>query len=356
MKRWRRLRRLLACTALGLMSGTARAEYRHRVLLLEHAGDDERGREISTRVRGELGAAGFEVVVLRVEDDDPKRAVEAAGRELHPAAVLLVERMNPVGAGKGDATGAELWLADRLLQKTVVLRLKAEEGTGSGAATRIAVQAVELVKARLAELSLTRDTTSPAPPVARRAPLVAETPARGVRPGVTLGLGLLEGFRKGQRAFAPLLHLGITLPERWTGESLAIDLRGELVGLGSAVRIEHGPGAAKLRHTLVGLDTVARFLPRGRVQPFVSLGAGLLLLDISGDAPDPYLNSSSRTRSAVLDAGGGVWLQPLPGFGFTLEGQVLGALSKTVVRIVNEDAAEVGAPLLLLSGGLMLVF
>jgi hypothetical protein len=307
-------------------------------------------------VRGELGAAGFDVLVLTTRDDDPKRAVESAGREMRPAAVLLVERLNTSVDGERGTAGTELWLSDRMLRKTVVLRLKAEEDPAGGVATRIAVQAVELVKARLAELSLTREN-EPKPLVLPETP--PELPAHaslGARPNLTLGVGLLEGFQPGQRSFAPVLRLGVALPERWTGELLALDARGSFVGLGPPAHIEHGPGAARLRHTILGLDAVARFWPHRRVQPFVSLGAGLLVLDIEGDAPEPYRNATSRTRSGLVNASGGIWLQPLAGFGITLEGQLLGALSKTVVRIASEDATEVAAPLLLLSGGLMVQF
>jgi hypothetical protein len=155
---------------------------------------------------------------------------------------------------------------------------------------------------------------------------------------------------------APVLRLGVALPERWTGEILALDVRAGFVGLGRTARIEHGPGAATLRHTAATLDAVVRFLPRRRVQPFVSLGGGLLALDVAGDARDPYRNESARTLSGLLNASGGIWLQPVSGVGLALEGQLLDAWSKTVVRIAGRDAAEVAAPLLLLSGGLMAEF
>jgi len=356
MKARGRLGRLLICAALSVVSTSAQAEYRRRVLLLEHSSEDDSGREIITRIRGELSAAGFEVVVLPSSDADPQRAVESAGRELHPASVLLVERPPAGDNGKRREAGTELWLADRMLRKTVVLKLASAEEPQAGQAARIAVQAVELVKARLAELAVTR-ASEPAPAAAAAAPLdeprVDARSERGLHPNLTLGLGVLEGFQKGQQALTPLLRLGMTLPERWTGDVLAIDARGSFVGLGRAARIVHGPGAATLRHTIVGLDAVVRFLPHRHVQPFLSLGAGMLVLDVAGDAPDPFRNASSRTVSGLVSASGGFWLQPVAGFGLVLEGQLLDAWSKTVVRIVGENAAEVAAPLLLLSGGLM---
>lgn len=363
--RFKTLAAYAAVFALVCVTSSAAAEYRHRVLLLERTTSGDSDHEITTRVRAELGAAGFEVLVLPVTEEDPKAAVESAGRELHPASVLLVERIMAGSGDKQHSGGAELWLADRMLRKTVVLRLKGEDAAAPGGdsaagnsreAARVAVQAVELVKARLAELQVTREQ---APPVAPKpTPPAAPPPPqlRGATPNLTAGVGLLEGFQKGQQAVTPVLRLGVALPERLTGEILAIDVRGSFVGLGSSARIEHGPGAATLRHTAVGLDLVMRFVPHRRIQPFVSLGAGLLALDVAGDADDPYRNDSARTLSGLVNASGGVWLQPVRGFGLVLEGQLMDAWRKTVVRIVNEDAAEVAAPLLLLNAGLMVEF
>jgi hypothetical protein len=350
----------VACGGL-LTSPSARAEYHRRVLLLEHENGDEADHELSTRVRAELSAAGFDVSVLAVPGDDPKQAVESAGHELHPASVLLVER---IPAGSDGQSFVELWLADRLLRKTVVLRLKppeAETGNGNRAAAssqqaaRVAVQAVELVKARLAELSLTHEERPPAPPPAPPTPPPAP-PERGTHPNLTLGAGLLEGFQAGQQSLTPVLRLGVALPERWTGQVLAIDVRGGFVGLGRAAHISHGPGSARLRHTAISLDAVMRFLPKSRVEPWLSLGGGALVLDVSGTAPEPYRNESERTLSGLVSAGAGLWLQPLSGVGLALEAQLMNAWSKTVVRIAGEDAGEVAAPLLLLSGGIMAEF
>jgi hypothetical protein len=361
--RFRALAAFAAVSAVVCVTASASAEYRHRVLVLERTTGSDSDHEITTRVRAELGAAGFEVLVLPVTEEDPKAAVESAGRELHPASVLLIERI--VSGDKQHSAGAELWLADRMLRKTVVLRLKGEDAPAPGndsasgnsrEAARVAVQAVELVKARLAELAVTREQAPPPPAPPTPPPAPPPPQLRGATPNLTAGVGLLEGFQKGQQAVTPVLRLGVALPERLTGEILAIDVRGSFVGLGSSARIEHGPGAATLRHTAAELDLVMRFVPQRRIQPFVSLGVGLLALDVAGDAPDPYRNDSARTLSGLVNASGGVWLQPIRGFGLALEGQLMDAWSKTVVRIANEDAAEVAAPLLLLSAGLMVEF
>jgi hypothetical protein len=359
MTGWARFTTYCVAWLLLLLTGSsASAQYRHRVVLLERRSAGQADHEIATRVRAELGAAGFEVIALSAGDEGPKQAVEEAGYQLHPASVLLVERLGDSSAPEGDA---ELWLSDRLLGKTVVLRLKAEHGSSEDPeasghdAARIAVQAVELVKARLAELSLTR-ARAPQPLVVAPPPAPPARTLRGARPNLTAAIGLLEGFQDGQQSLTPVLRLGVTLPERWTGDVLAVDVRGGFIGLGRAARIEHGGGSASLRHTALELDAVMRFLPQRHLQPFVSLGGGFLAIDVAGTAPEPYRNATQRTFSGLVTAGGGLWLQPALGIGLVLEGHLLNAWSKTVVRISREDAAEVAAPLLLLSAGLMVEF
>lgn len=368
MKRSRRVLPRAACfiAAILAIAFAAAADYPRRVVLLERSSGDATDHEIATRVRAELGAAGFDVIVLPADDPDPKQAVEAAARELHPASVLLVARTLPSSEQAGPESDTELWLDDRILRKTVVLRLTADGAPLSGdveawrsrQAGRVAVQAVELVKARLAEASIKgrREAAQPiaAPPPPPRPPPPPEP--RGPRPNLTGALGLFKGFQKGQQALTPVLRLGVALPERWTGDALSVDVRGTFAGLGRTAHIEHGPGSASLRHTAINLDAVMRFLPSRSIQPFVSLGGGLLALDIAGDAPEPYRNDAQRTFSGLLTASGGVWLKPMASFGLVLEGQLMSAWSKTIVRIAGEEAAEVASPLLLLSAGLMVEF
>lgn len=347
MTRGASLWRLGRSSILGitLVASGALADYRHRVLVLEDNASDDASHEVTTRVRAELSAAGFDVSVLAVQDTDPKTAVESAGRELHPAAVILVQP---------QASGTELWLDDRMLRKTVVLRLSADSAADPA---RVAVQALELVNARLAELAVTRERQVPRPtPPPAPAPPPAPPESRGLRPNLTVSVGLLDGFREGLRALTPVLRLGVALPEDWMPEVIALDLRGSFVGLGQAAHVERGPASASLRHTAVALDAVVRFLPKRRVQPFVALGGGLLALDVAGNAPEPYRNYSRRTLSGLVNASGGLWLQPFSGIGLAFEAQLLEAWSKTVVRIAEQDVAEVAAPLLLLSGGFMAEF
>jgi hypothetical protein len=173
---------------------------------------------------------------------------------------------------------------------------------------------------------------------------------------LTAALGRLEGFQEGQQALTPVLRFGVALPQGWLGDAMALDLRGTFIGLGGAAHVRAEKGSASVRHSAATLDMVMRFLPRRGVQPFVSLGGGVLALDVAGEASPPYSNEAARTVSGLVATSCGVWLKPMRSFGLVLEAQLLSAWSKTVVRIAGEEASDVAAPLALGSAGLMLEF
>lgn len=360
------LRRLLAAgiVVVWLAPAPAQAQERDRVVLLESSSDDEVFVEVLSRVRGELGAAGFEVVVLPApEDTDPRAAVETAGRELEPVAVFLVHRGSP---SNGESAAAELWVSDRLLNRTFVQRLTVD-GPQRGNAARLAVQAVELLRARLAELALTRPpepvlpaepSPPPSPPEpAPVAPVDVAPERRGNGLGIEAGFGLLQGFRGIDRAFMPILRLGVSLPESWLGSApLGIDLRGSVGAPSSAHAVESDPGSARVNQAFGNLDVVVRFAPTLPVQPMLSLGSGAYVVDVQGEAPVEYSRTGRRTWSGMTSVGTGLWLSPFEGVACVFEGQLMAAWSKTVVRLHREEVAQAGAPMVLLSAGAMAVF
>jgi len=357
------LRRLIAAGAVlvWLAPAAARAEPRQRVVLLEPSESDEVMVEVLSRVRGELSAAGYDVIVMPAAGDlDPKLAVETAGSDLSPAAVLLVHR----GTGDDPATRiAELWVSDRLSNRTSVQRLKVDDARPSRGATRLAVSAVELLKARLAELALSRPSSGePEPSPAARPPPPPPAPKktarrRGAGLSLTAGAGLLQGFRGLGRAYLPLGRVGLSLPESWLGGApLTLDLRGSVGARSSEYLVEVDLASARVHQGFGSLDLVVRFVPTSAVQPLLSLGSGAYAVDIQGDAPRQYPRHGERTWSGMTSVGAGLWAEPFSGIACVVEGQLMAAWSKTIVRIQNDEVAEAGAPMVLLSAGVMAVF
>jgi hypothetical protein len=354
---FRAARIVLALVSLLSLVGPARADYRHRVVLLEPEVEDELAAEVLARVRGELEAAGFELFVLRVDaGTDPKIAVESSARDLHPSAVLLVDQEIAPGS---DTHTAELWVSDRSLRRTFVQRVRMEAGNPSRGAAWLAVQAVELVRARIAELSVTREPEKPLP---KKAPKVAPPPEpepqrRGRGAQVTLGFGLLHGFRGFETAWTPLARVGASIPGDAIGDPpLTIDLRLSAGGLGAEPEISNAAGVVSAEQGYATVDAVFRFLPNLVVQPLLSVGNGFYTVAIDGRATNPYEPHAARTWSGLTTVGAGLWVEPFPGASCSLEGNLMAAWSKTVVRVNEREVAEAGAPMGLLSVNLGAVF
>jgi hypothetical protein len=349
---------VLAVAGLLSLASPARADYRHRVVLLEPAVESDLAAEVLARVRGELEAAGFELYIVPVEADaDPKIAVESSARDLHPAAVLLVEQ--EVAEGSGTHT-AELWVSDRSLQRTFVQRLRVEAGNASRGASWLAVQAVELVRARLAEQSVTGEIQPKAsrrevhpvtpPPEPKR-----ERHGRGTQ--LSVGFGLLHGFRGFETVWTPIARVGASIPEAAIGDPpLTIDLRLSASGMGGQPEIANAAGVVSAQQGYATVDAVIRFLPSLVVQPLLSVGNGFYTVAVDGRAVAPYEPHETRTWSGLTAVGAGLWLEPFPGASLSLEANLMAAWSKTVVRVNDNDVAEAGAPMGLLSLSLGAVF
>jgi hypothetical protein len=360
------IRRWPLIWALGalLQVAPAIAQHRHRVVVVEPEGEDA-AAEVRARLRGELRAGGFDVIALPAPDTgDPREISETSARELHPAAVLFVTISPDVVPSAG-----EIWLSDRLLRRTFVLKFSLNATEPSRDAARVAVQAVEVLKADLAELSLTRreppappptPSTPPAPPAAPPPSEIEVAPpepeSSGFEPRVEAGAGILQGFSGVGTAVTPVVRLGGRLPASWFGEQApAVDVLANFAAFGGERRLRQRAGEARVKQTLGTLSVAARFLPQQVVQPFVSLSSGIYGVRVDGLAASG-VSRAADTWSAVSGGGAGLLLQPTEGIAFVLSGELLAAWSRTIVNIAEQRVASVGAPVLLLTAGVAGVF
>jgi hypothetical protein len=270
--------------ALGFVSSGAHADYRHRVVLIEQPNEDQASVEVLARVRGELTAAGFEVVLLPATiEGDPANVSETTARELHPAAVIFVLERPAEGT---EPRRIELWLSDRLSRRTFVQSLPIEDDDAGRGYRRLAVQAVELLKARLAELTVTRMPDLPPPkPEPPKPPKKPPPPPK--EPGVTGrlagGVALLQGFEGVEASWAPRVRLGASIPAGSIGGApFVLDLGGTLIALGSASHVRARDGEASVGQGLGTVDVALRFDRGATLQPVLSLGAGVYSVSIAG--------------------------------------------------------------------------
>jgi hypothetical protein len=313
--------------------------------------------EMHARLRGELEAAGFEVVVSRVPaGDDAREAGEDLARELHPAAVLYVlEKSVPPATADAAAAGeGEIWISDRLLRRSYILKFDLEPGDSTTHYSRIAVEAVEVLKANLAELSVTREerpAPEPPPPApALPPPPSSDSPRTRVGGSVQAGAGVLQGFQGLGSVWTPIVRAGISLPPALLGGApLTLDILGAAAFYGAEARVQTAQGSARIRQSLAALEVWGRFAPAADVQPFLALSGGAYRTEVEGSAAEPELERSDETWSLVTGLGTGIWAQPARGFAVIVEAELLLAWARTVVQVANEDVAIAGAPMLLVS-------
>ncbi len=138
------------------------------VVLLRVTSPDDVTTEATARVNGELKAAGFEVVVVPLRGEDAKSDLENAARDFNAMAAFAIF-VRPFEAG---ASVAEIWVSDRTRQKLVIQKAVLHETDRGRGSEILAVRAVELLKANLA------DFWAPARPPPRRPPRRSSTPPR----------------------------------------------------------------------------------------------------------------------------------------------------------------------------------
>jgi len=351
---------LVATAMLLLVATPAAAQSRHRVVLLDPA-DEPASAELRARLRGELAAAGFEVVVVASAGPSLKAQAESVGSEQSPTAVLYVVAP-PAGASEASAASGALWISDRLLRRTFVLRF-AWVGTTHDEAARVAVQAVEILKADLAELSVTgeppREPPPKPPPPLPPPPPVKTLEARPLRMAIEAGAALLPGFSGLGSTWTPVLRAGVTLPAEWDiTEPPNIDIRARVAALGGEARVEASEGEARVRQTLAGLELGLRLLPRSVVQPFFRVCADAYGVQVEGKST---LAETHRSETWTFATGGGLglWIQPFahtrarPNFALSLSAELEVAWVPTAIRIAERRVATAGAPTGLVGAGLV---
>jgi hypothetical protein len=322
------------------------------VLRAPHA--DDVTTEATSRVQGELGAAGFHVVVLQVASASARTEVEAAGSELAPVGAFAIF-VRPEEGGQV----AEIWVCDRVRQRTVVERARLTETDHERESEVLAVRAVELLKASLAEL-----WQEPAAPVpSRPAPpsVVIHTPGTpksDAPPGRTpfasgMGLGVGAGFLDGFRHVGPIWLPALLLVYGWE-EGLSVQLG--LRGLGPAVTLSAPAGAAKVEEQLISVDAVKTWWPRARVVPFVCAGLGAQHVHVSGSGVAPYAGANAEEWSLLTTAGLGAAVPVYSGLSLVVQTRAALAWPPTEVRIADVDAGHFGSPSLLAEADILGVF
>ncbi|HYL40037.1 MAG TPA: hypothetical protein VET90_01900, partial [Candidatus Binatus sp.] len=228
--------------ALVATAGWAAPPRSGRVVLFEPAGSTPTTRHCLNRIREELTAGGFEVLVLDPGPDLDATSL-AAVMERQRGAVAIVALV-----GAPDEPGSELWILDRVSADPEIRRIPAPADDREHLPEVMAIRTVEVLNA--SALKLVVEPTPPPPPpppvvpaavlVAAPAPAPpAAVPAPRLAPpfGLEAGLFVLQNLGGPGPAAVPLVRARVVIGK-------LLFTRVTLAGLGSRPRIDSLSGSA----------------------------------------------------------------------------------------------------------------
>jgi len=292
--------------------------------------------EITTRLRAELEAAGFDVEELGTEPNaDPEQPVSTTGLPRAPRATVAV-------TGEDGVASVDIWFSDPKTRELAVRHVETPPVARQRAASVLAVRTVELLRA-----TLLGPGASPAPPAPRAAPtpdVAAAREQRRLRLGGEVGAAMLSGGRGISASFAPLLRFQIGA-RTWGGRAnvIAPAYGGEASASG---------GKATLRQEQLSLDATATWPAEGPISFVGSAGGGVYHWHVGGEAVAPNVGHDAERWGAVADVGAGASLRFGAHVGLLLDAHALWLAPPLIVRVVGAEAGQSGQPMLCATLGL----
>jgi hypothetical protein len=341
---------LASVSDLAAQPGASRARvapaWRGVVLVLSPEGEqDELTRDALVRISGELGAALFQVVSRPVDPAvDLMVQVETVGADLGPVAAFAIVRDANEGAG-----GIAVWVSNRMTRMTTVQHVRLSAGAADRAATQLAVETVELLRANIVGVK-----PEPAPSATAATGLsglfAGEAGAGAPRFGLAVGVGLFHDLGSVPASWAPAVALSYGRPDRLELRLLAIGL-----GPGTEVTIADGSGA-RLQRQLLSVGAVHWFRSDRRIQFLLSAAGGGHRLGADGTGAPADREHSRSAFSAVLSAGGGGAWALGPHLALTVEAEGLFLWPTATVRVGSSDAGHLHRPSVFAHGSLRATF
>ena len=165
----------------------------------------------------------------------------------------------------------------------------------------------------------------------------AASPAAPRTVAIETGLSLLVSPGQLDAAAVPVARLRVAV----AGPAVA---RLTVAGFGTRPSVETARGTASIAQALGLVEVGLVFRRDRRLQPAMSLGAGVLRASSDAQGSFPYLGQRDARWAALFDAGAGV-VAPLGGqLALALEAHVMLAAPYPVVRFADLDAATIARP------------
>lgn len=323
----------LIVLAVSLFGRPARAEPA-LVVLVRPPARSALVNEAITRIRGELIADGFQVSVIDAPAHADRASVLSGADRQTNAAATLGLFLHP------DAEIAEVWVVDRLTQKTVMRRVEMTAPSARAAPEVLARRSVELLRASLLEI-LVQAEEKPAEEASPRANasrwVERSLEPRPSRWGVEAGALVLGGSGRLGSAVMPVGRLRAAFGQRFAA-------RLSLAGLGTRPAVESEVAKATVSQELGLFELVGELAPESWIRPFASLGAGFYHIGIEGSAASPYAGMSGDRFVFAADSGAGLALSIDSAFALALEGHLTFVTPYPVIRFLDADAVMADNP------------
>ena len=329
---------VLANSTAGAPKIEATPSWRGLVVVLVSPIDDDVTHNALARVTGELAAAPFRTITLPIAPDgDVLSQVESAGDEQSATAAFAIVRDHDARSGR-----VTIWVSSRVTGTTTIRRMPVEDGHVDRAATRLAVESVELIRASLAGLW-------PSPPVSRLAEAVAREAAPAV-PRLALGISIVRmtDFGDAPAFWAPRLEAS------WGGPG-EVGVRLSASGFGPGADVSSNMGSAHIQRAIVTLGLIRSLRTDRTVQPTFGLAAGVHHLGVHGTSPPPLAHDPGAF-SAVAIASVAIGVALGPRVTAVAEADMMLLWSSARVRIGDADAATFDRASLLTQLGLRATF
>ncbi len=311
--------------------GAALAEPKARVVLVRPATPAPWTDEMLMRAAGELRAAGFDPVTAEAAPGETPRATF---KRVDPTAVAVISV---------DPTDAEVWVEDRLTGK-ISIRPTRVSSAPPRAASDVAIEAVELLRASLIELTVRSRDAFASKELPRAAVVFAEAalPAaqredeRGVFRFVA-GPAAFVGFDPGSVHFAPMIAAGLASRAGFGG-------RMRFIGPGAGPTLDAPGGTVSWSPWLLAGgpsyegSLSERWWLRG------SVDVGIFHLTAEGDLAEPAESRGGSTLDAVFLGGGALGLAMTEHVSLTLGLELLVTAPPPTVEVGGDTIATVGRP------------
>lgn len=324
-----------AIASLAVLSAPRLARADSVAVVLAGPDTADASNEVVNRVRGELVADGFHVAtVLHASAVEREAAVREKGRELGSAVA--------VGLFVGeDSSTIDVYLLDMTSGRTATTHM--EGGPAGEVPEFIARHAVEFLRSSLLDFAIAGlRAPTPGPPSAAD---VADRPVREAAHGrwaLEGGVGGLAGFAGVGLSVVPVLRIRLA-PTR------QFQLRLTGAGLGSNPTVHTGRGSAEVQQDEVVAEAAAVLGQSRWFRPIVVVGAGAFYLGVTGTGVAPYQSQTGHALALAIDGAAGIASSVAPTIDLSLEVHVILTEPGIAVRLVDDDAAHIGRPSLLVT-------